>query len=194
MGQDDFLEHRRQGLEEAFFHQESKRQLEQLRATHQLEMSKVALEKASGITNEAILARLLDLGIHAETVAALALVPLIQVVWADGHLDDKEREAVLTVAKASSLDEGTVEHDLLENWLSRRPDQNLLEAWKGYIEGFCEQLNQEERDSLKTEWLGRARTVAKASGGILGLGSKISREEAQILEEMGMAFHDPEAG
>ena len=77
MGQDDFLEHRRQGLEEAFFHQESKRQLEQLRATHQLEMSKVALEKASGITNEAILARLLDLGIHAETVAALALVPLI---------------------------------------------------------------------------------------------------------------------
>jgi hypothetical protein len=188
MGKDHVLEQRRQTLEEAFFHEESQRQLEALRSTHQLELAKVALEKASGITNQAILERLLDLDVHAETVAALALLPLIQVVWADGHLDDKERKAVLTAAKASGLNKGTVEYDLLESWLSRRPDQKLRDAWQDYIEGLCEQLNQEDRDSLKTEWLGRARTVAEASGGVLGLGSKISREEAQVLEDMERAF------
>ena len=188
MGQDDFLERRRKSLEEEFFHEESKRQLEKLQETHRREMSRVALGKASGITDEAILERLLELDVHAETVAALALVPLIQVVWADGHLDDKEKEAVLTAAKASGLNEGTVEHDLLVNWLSRRPDRKLQEAWQGYIQGLCEHLNQEERDSLRNEWLGRARTVAEASGGVLGLGSKISREEAQVLEEMGKSF------
>jgi hypothetical protein len=138
-------------------------------------LSRAALEKASGITNQAILEKLLELNVHAETVAALALVPLIQVVWADGHLDDKEREAVLSAAQSSGLTQGTVEYDLLEGWLSRQPDRNLLAAWQGYIEGLCEQLNEEERESLKNEWMGRARAVAEASGGILGLGSKISK-------------------
>ena len=188
MGQDDFLERRRRSLEEEFFHEESKRQLEKLQETHKLEQSKLALAQASGITNEAILDRLLELDVQAETVAALALVPLIQVVWADGHLDDREREAVLTAAKSSGLSEETVEYDLLANWLSRRPDRNLREAWQSYIEGLCERLNQEERDSLKDEWLGRARAVAEASGGVLGLGSKISKEEAEVLEEMERAF------
>ena len=77
---------------------------------------------------------------------------------------------------------------MLERWLSRRPDRNLLTAWQGYIEGLCEQFNEEERDSLKTQWMGRARAVAKASGGILGLGSKISKQEVQVLEEMERAF------
>jgi hypothetical protein len=191
MGQDDFLEKRRRSLEEEFFHAESQRQLEKLQATHQLELSRAALEKASGITNQAILEKLLELNVHAETVAALALVPLIQVVWADGHLDDKEREAVLSAAQSSGLTQGTVEYDLLEGWLARQPDRNLLAAWQGYIEGLCEQLNEEERESLKNEWMGRARAVAEASGGILGLGSKISKQEAQVLEDMERAFLSP---
>jgi hypothetical protein len=180
MIQKDFLDQRRKSLEEAFFHEESQRQLQALQETHQLKVSTTALSKASGISNEAILERLLELDVHAETVAALSLVPLVEVVWADGHLDDKERAAVLT--------EGTAEHDLLVSWLSRRPDRTLWEAWQGYVEGLCEQLSQEERNSLKSEWVGRARTVAEASGGVLGLGPKISREEVQVLEEMEKAF------
>jgi hypothetical protein len=146
------------------------------------------LEKAPGITNEAILEKLLDLDVHAETVTALALAPLIQVFWADGHPDDKEKNAVLTAATASGLHEGTVEYDLLVNWLSHRPDRNLRKAWQCYMEGLCDQLNQEERDSVKKEWLGRARAVAEASCGFLGSGSKISREEAEVLKEMERPF------
>ncbi len=188
MIQKDFLDQRRKSLEEAFFHEESQRQLQALQETHQLKVSTTALSKASGISNEAILERLLELDVHAETVAALSLVPLVEVVWADGHLDDKERAAVLTAVESSGLNEGTAEHDLLVSWLSRRPDRTLWEAWQGYVEGLCEQLSQEERNSLKSEWVGRARTVAEASGGVLGLGPKISREEVQVLEEMEKAF------
>ncbi len=187
MEQNDLLKQRRQSLEEAFFHAENQRHLKKLQVQYQLKRSKEALGEVSGISNDAILERLLELNVHAETVAAVALVPLIQVVWADGHMDDKERQAVMTAAQAAGLNKGAA-YDLLMNWLSHRPDRNLRDAWTRYIEGLCEQLNQEERDSLKTECLGRARTVAEASGGILGLGSKISQEESQVLEEMEKAF------
>ena len=87
MMQEDFLDQRRKSLEEAFFHEESQRQLQALQETHQLKVSTTALSKASGISNEAILERLLELDVHAETVAALSLVPLVEVVWAAGRTD-----------------------------------------------------------------------------------------------------------
>ena len=107
---------------------------------------------------------------------------------ADGHPDNKEKNAVFTPATASGLHEGTVEYILLVNSRSHRPDRNLRKAWQSYMKGLCDQLNQEERDSLKKEWLGRARAVAKTSGGVLGPGSKISREEAEVLKEMEPPF------
>ena len=64
-----------------------------------LEESKEALSEASGITNDSILENLFRLGIDAEMVAALQLVPLLEVVWAAGELDEKEKQAVLKAAR-----------------------------------------------------------------------------------------------
>ena len=49
-------------------------------------------------------------------------------------------------------------------------------------------LDQSSRGALKNELLGRARTVAEAAGGFLGLGNKISAEEARVLDELAAAF------
>jgi hypothetical protein len=49
-------------------------------------------------------------------------------------------------------------------------------------------LSGSERESLKQQILGRARSVAEATGGFLGLGSKISSEEEIILAELAKAF------
>ena len=43
-------------------------------------------------------------------------------------------------------------------------------------------------NDLKSDLLGRARTVAEAAGGILGLGSKVSKSEQAMLEELAHAF------
>ena len=182
------FEEKRKSLEEEFFHRESQRQLENLRQVRIMEQSREELSQASGIQNEVILDRLLELGITAQTVAALAVVPLVEVVWADGHLDEKEKQAFLQAAGQFGLSAGSVNYDLLESWLSKRPDRRLRQSWREYIQGLCEELKPEEREALKSDLLRRARDMAEASGGILGLGSKISKAEMDTLEELADAF------
>ena len=61
-----FFEEKRKSLEEEFFHRESQRQLENLRQVRIKEQSREELSQASGIQNEVILDRLLELGSVAE--------------------------------------------------------------------------------------------------------------------------------
>ncbi len=170
-----FLVKRGKALEDEFFHRENQRLLENLRQMKQMEESKEALAEASGIDNDAILESLLELKIRAQTLAALAIIPLIEVAWADGHLDQKERNAILAAAHASGLHRGHAGYE-------------MLETWEQYIQELCNQVTGEERETLEVQFLGRARSVAEASGGFLGLGFKISKAEADVLETLRKAF------
>ena len=79
-------------------------------------------------------------------------------------------------------------HQLLEGWLGHRPDGRLLEAWGEYIVGLCSKLEPSEKHALRDEVIGRARAVARATGGFLGLGNPISAEEEIVLQELEKAF------
>ncbi len=183
-----FLAKRGRVLEEEFFHKENLRLLEQLRQIKRMEESKEALAEASGISDDAILQSLLDLHIDVQTLAALALVPLIEVAWADDYLDEKEKKAILEAAHASGLEKGQVAYQVLESWLTRQPKPKLLATWVEYIRELRGQLSEEEQKSLQTSLLGRARSVAEASGGYLGLGFKVSKTEAAVLTTLEEAF------
>ena len=86
-------------LEEAFFARENAKLRQQLRDLDDTKRKKEALSAASGIANDAVLEKLAALNISSETVATLALVPLIAIAWADGSIDDKERAAVFAKAQ-----------------------------------------------------------------------------------------------
>jgi hypothetical protein len=173
-------------LEDAFFLKEDEKLIQKLREMKKMEDSKSALAAASGINNEVVLKKLMELGIHAETVAALAVVPLVEVAWADGSVKQPEKEAVLKAVDQSG-EVSEIVHELLESWLTRRPDASLLEAWSHYVEGLCEELTESEKEAFKQDLLGRARTVAEAYGGFLGFG-KTSRAEEKILVRLEQAF------
>jgi hypothetical protein len=119
------------------------------------EATREALAKA--ITKPAVLERLMELGIRAETVAALSAVPLVEVAWADGALNAKERRAI--VERAAIAPDST-EGALLETWLDRRPDPKLLIAWTQLVQAMSEQMGPDETTRFKTELLARARAVA----------------------------------
>lgn len=51
-----------------------------------------------------------------------------------------------------------------------------------YIAGLREVLNQQELNDLKASLLGRARRVAEATGGLMGIGSKISAGTGYLKE------------
>jgi hypothetical protein len=187
----EILRDRGKGLEDEFFRREDQRLLARLKELRSIEMSREALAKASGITKPEVLDRLLKLGIQAQTLAALSIVPLIEVAWADGALDPKERRAVLEHAGAAGITSGSSAYGLLEAWLEHRPSQQLLDAWRDLVRAIREQIGPEEAERLKAEIVERARVVARASGGVLGLGSKVSSAEAAMLASLERPFETP---
>jgi hypothetical protein len=183
--QPEILRDRGRSLEDEFFRREDKRLIEQLTALRAVEATREALSKASGVTTPAVLDKLIELGIRAETVAALSIVPLVEVAWADGAIDAKERRAVL---ERAGVPPGSTAGALLATWLDRRPDPKLLTAWTHLVQAMSEQLGPDEAARLKTGLLERARAVAGTTGGMLGVGSKISSAEAAMLAKLEAAF------
>jgi hypothetical protein len=158
----EILRDRGKSLEDEFFRREDKRLLQKLEQMRAADTNREALAKAAGIGNPAVVDKLLELGVKAETVAALALVPLVEVAWADGKLDSRERGVILERARQSGLAAGSVEDALLEAWLDRRPDPKLLTAWTHLVRGVSEQLGREESTRLERRGGG-----AGAAGGRL---------------------------
>jgi len=174
-------------LEDEFFRREDERLTQQLRELKHREASREALATASGISKQAILDALLNLGIRPEVIGALSVVPLVEVAWADGTLDAREKRAILDRAEKSGIAPGAIDHDLLRSWLDHKPEPKLLTAWTHLIQGMCEQLTDEQVTALRTGLVERARAIAKASGGLLGVGS-VSTVEEDMIRRLESAF------
>lgn len=185
---DFFQQDRAKSLEDAFFYNKDKKLIEQLHKMEKMKETKAALAKVSGITNDSVLEKLVRLNVRPEVIASLAVIPLVEVAWADGEIHEEEEKAVLKAACVTFITKNSVDFDLLKSWLERKPDAKLLKAWIHYIEGLCEQLTINQRKALKKEFLGHAKEVAKAAGGFLGLGNKISKAEQKILDKLESAF------
>jgi hypothetical protein len=174
-------------LEDEFFRREDERLTQRLRELKHRETSREALATASGISKQAILDALLNLGIRPEIIGALSVVPLAEVAWADGTLDAREKRAILDRAEKSGIAPGAIDHDLLRSWLDHKPEPKLLTAWTHLIQGMCEQLTDEQVTALRTGLVERARAIAKASGGLLGVGS-VSTAEEDMIRRLESAF------
>ena len=187
MADEKVLGERGKALEDEFFRKEDERLIAKLRELKAKEATREELSRISGIKNTAILDRLIQLGIHAETVVALSIVPLAEVAWADGAIDAKEEQAILDRAAKSGVTPGSSSYDLLKSWLERRPEPRLLTAWIQMIQGISESLTPEQAEALRAGLVERARAVAGASGGVLGMG-KISSAEAEMIRQLESAF------
>jgi len=174
-------------LEDSFFAKENARILQELRAASALEEKKIEFREYLNIESEEVLDALIDLEVEPETLIAFTLVPLVEVAWADGVIQPKEREAILKAAIESGVVDGSPTCTLLRNWLQTPPDPVLLETWRGYIEELMNSLGERAKTHLKSSSIGRARAVAEAAGGFLGIGS-ISAAEKKKLEELEWAF------
>jgi tellurite resistance protein len=179
----DALNERRKALEDEFFHRVDEKLLADMRQKSASEINRKDLQQATGITDVAVLDELLAAGAIGESVAAISLVPLVLVAWADGKIDPDERKPILKAAEDKGIVSDSPGAKLLEHWLTQKPKRELASTWKHYIAAVNENLGSDAKAALRDDILGRARAVANASGGVLGFG-KISSDEKRVLEEL----------
>src|SRR5665647_792625 len=103
-------------LDDLFFRKEDQKLINQLKALKKLKETKEALSEVSGIKNEHILQKLVELQVRPETLASLSLIPLVEVAWADGNVDTKEKELVLACAIKMGFQKGSPDHEILSQW------------------------------------------------------------------------------
>ena len=183
----EFLGDRRTAFEEMFFAKQEAKVLSELRQERERKAAVEALARASGIDDPDLLTRLVDLGIDARSWTALSLVPLVEVAWADGTIDEKERAAILAAAVEHGLHRTSPGYVLLESFLHDRPDAALFASWGGAMTEFAAQLTPAERAEVRAQIVDRARKVARAAGGMLGIAS-ISDAEKRVLAALERPF------
>lgn len=146
------------------------------------------LKHVSSIRDEAVLDRLLELGITADSLAALGLVPLVWVAWADGKVAAEERDRIMAMAQAAGIEPENGRYPLLERWLKHRPAPEVVAAWQDSIKQSRETMAADDVETLRREILDRAGEVARASGGLLGFGERVSPAEQAVLAELEQAL------
>ena len=184
---DDFLGDRKKSLEESFFAKQNQALLERMRVKREKQAAIEALARASNIRDSEVLAKLVDLGLDAASWAALSLVPLVEVAWADGEVDARERDAILVAAAEQGIAPGTSSRELLESWLDTRPEASLFATWGAYAAELAAQLDADQRAALRAEIVERARKIAESAGGILGLG-RVSDAEKRAIAALEKPF------
>ena len=184
----DMFEARRKALEEAFFQKQNAELVDKIRTTFLRKATREELRKFTGISNEEVLDRLVALNVSGETLAAFNLLPLVEVAWADGKVDDKEREVIVNSLAEEGIHVGTTAYNLLLNALEHRPTVDGRKAWYAYAEELKHKLTAREREAFVSDLLRKAHAVAAASGGLLDLAFTVSPAEKRVLEAIEKAF------
>ncbi len=181
----DAFHARQMSLEAAFFGKVDAELLKNLRG------ELAALEEAhkmahvSGILDEQVLRDLVRAGVTAESMLAMRFVPMVHVAWSDRKMSPAERAAVLKAAQAEDVAPNSPAYRVLQTWLERAPDPAIFAAWKDYIRELARVMPPESLTSLRERTESLCYKVARAAGGVLGIGSISQAEKAAIDECVG---------
>ena len=176
----ELLQDRAKSLVDLFFAQRDEELLAALRGQAVDASNMDALRAHTGVTDDAVLADLVRVGVTPETLAAFSLVPMFAVAWSDRMLDDAERRAILLECIALGIASDSPAHKLVESWLSSEPNPALIAAWDDFAGSLLPALGASERVRMSEETMERARRVARASGGLLGIGATSASEQRAI--------------
>lgn len=174
-------------LEEVFFRKVDAKLLDDLRSRLTADQELERLAKDTGIHDQEVLKELLNLGFTPQNLLALWLVPLTQVAWADGQVQQAERVAVLQALSKHGYSEDSPAWRLLESWLDHQPCDDVLKAWKDYARAIVESTDEKRLSLLRHELHNRAQEVARAAGGVFGFHS-VSKSEEMILKQIDEAL------
>ncbi len=119
------------------------------------------------------------LGIDEESWRLVALLPLVQVAWADGEIQPMERKIIVGVARKRGMaEEQGIQ--VLEGWLSFRPStETFARAQRLLRELAGNRMSNEELGQIVTF----CDSVTQAASGLLGE-DPVTDAERDAVEEI----------
>lgn len=177
------LEPLERAQEESYFHRQDQKLIEQMREKLARERSAADIKAETGLADDALVARLAELGVEKATIPVLHLVPLLQVAWADGEIQAGERELLLEAAEATGVTEGAA-REAFEGMLQKRPSDDYFDAAISFIRHMVAALPGGESSKAKANLVELAYKVADASGGVFGLWGRVGAEEKDALRSI----------
>ena len=179
---------RARSKEEEYFLRAEAELLEKVRVRAAKEAERRAMGEQHGVEDPEILAAFEEAGYDRHTVRILHLVPILQIAWVDGEISKAEREEILRLAAARGVDEASPAHARLLSWLDSPPSPEFFERTMTILARLIEALPEDREAAFQGEIMTSALKVASASGGFLGLGSKVSAEEKALLAHFAESF------
>jgi hypothetical protein len=186
----DAFELRGRSFEERYFHAKDAELVEKLQAVFRCCQDREELKRVTGLRDEALLDRLVDLNVRGEMMTAFKLLPLVEIAWADGMLDHREADAVEHAASRFGITPGPA-MDRLREWLRRGPTPELRALWLRYAEELRKMLTPAQLDEFREDLLRTARGIADCSGGVLNVFFNTSEAEKRIMDEVRKALTHP---
>ena len=177
---DNPLDEVRSAHEEEYFHKKNQELIARLRDKLDKETAAQALADG-GLRILSCVTWLAELGFTADTVPVLHLVPLLQVAWADGEIQDEERSLLEQAAAEAGVAAGSSAHAKLMELLNHRPSGAFYDAAFTYIRVVLAAMPESEAAKARTDLQSLAAHIAKANGGLFGFFGKVSDEERQAL-------------
>lgn len=110
------------------------------------------------------------------------LVPPVMVAWADGGVDESEREQILQIAARGGVKEGTAAYRWLLEWLEEKPALELYEEAARIINQKLRLRPRHEAAALASVLHERTSSVAMVSRSYWGLGPRVSPGEQEMVE------------
>jgi hypothetical protein len=194
MNRDQF-EARRSSFEEAYFRNKDVDTVEKLKKVFDAKRDREELRKATGITSDEVLDRMMAVNAKGEMLTVFKLLPLVEIAWADGSYDQKEGDAVVAAAIKHGIPRDSAALERLKEWLHRGPNPEARKAWYMYAEELRKTLTPAELNAFRDDLLKTARQIAEGSGGILGAFFTVSKGEKQVLKKITESLtHKPGEG
>ena len=121
------------------------------------------------------------IGYPADALALLDLIPLVEVVWADGNVSIRERDVILEAALRRGFSYGDPAYRQLVAWLAAKPTDALFRASLRALSVALLNLPLNAQNDFRQRLLDGCRRVAAVSGGIWGRGGTMSAAERRSL-------------
>jgi uncharacterized tellurite resistance protein B-like protein len=133
--------------------------------------------KALGSSDEELLEALGELGFSGETAVIFDLLPLVHVSWADGKVQRGERAAIFSILEERKIGEEHPAFVMMESLLEEQPSEAFMDTTLALLQRLG-------ASGKSTDVVDMCVRVAEASGGLLGIGSRISDAECSLIAQV----------